>query len=201
MENFSKYDDSDCLLKISEGDESFFNIIFHRYRDRLFTYLYKVTKSPETAEEIVLDVFLKLWHGRTEAVEIKDLNAFLFRVTRNKAIDFFRTVKRKPRLQEELWNFIKEAISTETADGKILGADIERVVQLAVDQLSPQRRKVYYLRSYEGLSYDEISKRLNLSPNTVRNHLTASTQFIKDFLGNNDAYILIIAVLLNLKAK
>jgi RNA polymerase sigma-70 factor (ECF subfamily) len=202
VEKYSQYNDSYCLLKISEGDEQSFDIIFHRYRDRLFTYLYKVTKSSETAEEIVLDVFLKLWNGREMVVEIKDLNAFLFRVAHNKAIDFFRAVKRNPQQQEEIWNSIEEAISTETADGKMLGADIERIVQLGIDQLSPQRRKVYYLRDYEGLSYDEISKRLNLSRNTVRNHLAASVQFIKDFLRSNDTYIFIIVVLLlNLKAK
>ena len=192
MEKHPQYTDGYCLLKISEGDEKFFNIIFHRYRDRLFTYLYRVTKSSETAEEIVLDVFLKLWQNRDKVIEIRDLNAFLYRMAYHKAVNFFRSVKRSPQLQQKIWDLMNDAVSTETADKRVLGSDIERIVQLAIDQLSSQRRKVYYLRNSEGLSYDDISKRLNLSPNTVRNHLAASVQFIKEFLKSTGAYILII---------
>jgi RNA polymerase sigma-70 factor (ECF subfamily) len=187
------YDDTHCLLKMSGGDEYFFNLIFEKYRNRLFAYLFKVTKSRETAEEIVLDVFLKLWHGREAVTEIENLEAFLFRVAHNKAIDFFRAAKRNPTMQQEIWESITEAISYETADKKLLDKNLEAIVESAVNQLSPQRKKVYYLRNSEDLSYGEIASALNLSSNTVRNHLAASVQFIKEFLLKNDVLKLMIA--------
>jgi RNA polymerase sigma-70 factor (family 1) len=194
-----QYDDSYCLLKMSGGDEHFFNLIFEKYRNRLFAYLFKVTKSRETAEEIVLDVFLKLWHGRNIVTEIENLEAFLFRVAHNKAIDFFRAAKRNPKMQQEIWELITEAISSETADKKLLDKNIEELVQSAVSQLSPQRRKVYYLRNDEGLSYNEIAEELSLSSNTVRNHLAASVQFIRDYLLTNDLLKVMIAFYLGKK--
>ena len=187
-----RYDDNYCLLKISEGDEQFFNLVFERYRNRLFTYLFKITKSKETAEEIVLDVFLKLWHGREIIHTIENLEAFLFRVAYHKAIDFFRAASRNPKLQQETWDLMSEIASSETTDRKLIENDIEEATQTAVKNLSPQRRKVYYLRNYEGLSYADIAQRLNLSHNTVRNHLSASLQFIRDFLSKNDLTCLFI---------
>jgi RNA polymerase sigma-70 factor (ECF subfamily) len=193
------YDDTYCLLKMSGGDEYFFNLIFEKYRNRLFAYLFKVTKSRETAEEIVLDVFLKLWHGREAVTEIENLEAFLFRVAHNKAIDFFRTAKRNPTMQQEIWESISEAISYETADKKLLDKNLEAIVETAINQLSPQRKKVYYLRNSEDLSYGEIASALNLSSNTVRNHLAASVQFIREFLLKNDLLKLMIAFYLGKK--
>ena len=187
-----QYDDNYCLLRISAGDEQFFNLVFEKYRNRLFTYLLKITKSKETAEEIVLDVFLKLWHGREIVHTIENLEAFLFRVAYHKAVDFFRTVSRSPKLQEETWELSAKMASYEPADKKLMESDINEVLQTAVKNLSPQRRAVYYLRNYEGLSYTEIAQRLNLSNNTVRNHLAASLQFIRDFLVKNDLTGLII---------
>ena len=191
--------DKYCLSKIKEGDEHYFNLIFEKYRNQLFSYLFKVTKSRETAEEIVLDVFLKLWHGREAVAEIENLEAFLMRVAHNKAIDFFRAAKRNPTVQQEIWELMTEAISYETADKKLLDKNLEEIIESAINQLPPQRRKVYYLRNSEDLSYSEIANELNLSSNTVRNHLAASVKFIKEFLLKNDLVKLMIALYLEKK--
>ncbi len=95
-DRIKQYEDDYCLLRIKEGDEYFFNVIFEKYRDQLFGYLYRVSKSKEVSEEIVLDVFLKLWNGREVITEIQNLEAFLYKVAHHKAIDFFRAAKRSP---------------------------------------------------------------------------------------------------------
>ncbi len=82
---------------------------------------------------------------------------------------------------------------------KLLDKNVEELVQSAVDQLSPQRRKVFYLRNHEGLSYNEIAGELNLSSNTVRNHLAASVLFIREYLLKNDLMKLMIAFYLGKK--
>jgi RNA polymerase sigma-70 factor (family 1) len=192
-----QYEDKYCLVKIKEGDEFFFNIIFEKYRNRLFNYLYKVSKSKEVAEEIVLDVFLKLWHGREAITEIQELDSFLYRIAHNKAIDFFRAAKRSPQLQEAVWEALTEiSSSTFNADAKLQSNNLQTLIHEAISQLSPQRKKVFELRHNEGLSYAEIAKKLNLSPNTVRNHLAASIEFIKLYLGEHNVMILLPAFFL-----
>lgn len=187
------YDDKYCLLKIKEGDEYFFNLIFEKYRNQLFTYLYRVTKSREVAEEQVLDVFLKLWHGREAITEIQNFEAFLYRVAHNKAIDFFRAAKRSAALQRALWEAITAGPATDNADNRLIFKNTDALIKEAINQLSPQRKKVFELRHYEELSYAEIAATLNLSSNTVRNHLAASIQFIRDYLEKNNALLLLLA--------
>lgn len=187
------YSDEYCLLKIKEGDEFYFNLIFKKYRNQLFNYLYKVSKSKEIAEEIVLDVFLKLWHGRDAITEIKKLESFLYSVAHNKAIDFFRAAKRNPVLQEALWEAITEITTPESADARLHQHNLEALIREAVNQLSPQRKKVFELRQNEGLSYAEIGETLNISANTVRNHLAASIEFIREHLRKHNTLILLPA--------
>ena len=185
------YDDAYCLIKIKEGDEFYFNLIFEKYRDQLFSYLYKVSKSKEIAEEIVLDVFLKLWHGREAITEIQKLESFLYTVAYNKAIDFFRAAKRSPLLQQAVWVVLSDVATTDSADAHLRERNLEILIREAIGQLSPQRRKVFELRQEYGLSYAEIAQTLNLSTNTVRNHLAASVEFIKEHLRKNNALLLL----------
>src|SRR5699024_1125732 len=157
------YDDSELLRHIAEGNQKAFNLLFERYRNPLFYYLYKITKSRETAEEIVLDVFLKIWKGRAIVTEIDYFEAFLFRVARNKALDFLRSVQRSKAHQKELWETMQAATTTETADQAILLEEVNSQVRRAVEHLSPQRKKVFQLSREQGLTYKQIGQKLDLS--------------------------------------
>jgi RNA polymerase sigma-70 factor (ECF subfamily) len=185
------YDDAYCLIKIKEGEEFYFNLIFERYRNQLFNYLYRVSKSKEIAEEIVLDVFLKLWHGREAITEIKKLESFLYTVAHNKAIDFFRATKRSPLLQQAVWDVLSDVATADSADAHLRERNLELLLREAINLLSPQRRRVFELRQEQGLSYAEIAQELNLSTNTVRNHLAASVEFIKEHLRKHNALMLL----------
>ena len=185
LKNEKLDDNIDLLLKISNGDELAFAKLFEQYRNQLFTYLFKITKNAETSEEIVLDVFLKIWHGKELIPQIENFNAFLYRVAHNKAIDFLRTLKQNPLLQQQVWSNMQEPLSDEDADRQLLYKNSEEIIDNAIDQLSPQRQKVFYLHHHYGYSNTEIAQHLGLSKNTVRNHLFASLEFIRKFLSDN----------------
>ena len=196
MSNDNLYDSNLILLKISQGDLVAFNALFEQYRNSLFTYLFKITKSAETSEEIVLDVFLKIWHGKELIPQIENFDAFLFRVAHNKAIDFLRSLKRNPVLQQPVWELMQAHLSDEAADKCLMLKNTEMIISAAINHLSPQRQKVFYLRHYDGFTNDEIAKKLQLSRITVRNHLAASVDFIKKFLSNNLGFQLFILLLI-----
>lgn len=182
MNDTNQYDEVQLLLKLSQGDQVAFKTLFEKYRNQLFSYLYKITKSTETSEEIVLDVFLKIWHGRESVSEIENFDAFLYRVAHNKAIDFLRSIKKNPAAQQEVWNLMQEPRSADDADCKLLLKSTEAIIDEAIRKLSPQRQKVFYLHHHHGFTNEEIAQRLNLSKNTVRNHLFASLEFIRKFI-------------------
>lgn len=174
----------ELLLRITEGDEKAFNALFGLYRDRLYSYLLKVTKSRSIAEEATLDIFLKIWNGRALLPEIRDFDAFLYRILQNSAIDYLRKVKRDRVQQMAVWAEMENLVTTPQADEKLLHTEIETTIRKVIDRLSPQRRQAFYLSREEDLSYDQIAHKMNLSRNTVRNHVSAALDFIRGNLDN-----------------
>lgn len=199
MDNRASFSEKELLTRIANGEQKAFNTLFEQYRDRLFVYLFKITKSKETAEEIVLDVFLKIWTGRSLVTQIDHFEAFLFCIARNKAFDFLRWVQKSRLQQMEIWQSMQKLTSTEFADNQTLLEDAVSVVKEAVTQLSPQRKKIFQLSREQGLTYAQIAKKLHLSTHTVRNHIAASLQFIRAHLPADNTYIFIAFLLLKLK--
>ncbi|MDR0794173.1 MAG: RNA polymerase sigma-70 factor [Chitinophagaceae bacterium] len=182
---------------IAVGDEQAFAVLFERYRDRLYSYLVRVTKSKETAEEATLDVFLKIWNARAALKEINNFDAFLFRVAHNKALDYIRQAAGNRSLQKEIWADLQKLATTETADQKLLKADTEAKINDAISHLSEQRKEAFRLSREELLSYDEIAQRMHISRHTVRNHITAALSFIRRHLDQGPEIASIMVLWLN----
>lgn len=173
------FSDQELLAAIGEGDQRAFATLFERHRNHLYNYLLKVTKSSETAEEIVLDVFLKIWQGRDLLHEVDHFEAFLFCIARNKAIDFVRWLEKRKSAQIELWNRMHQEMMTESPDSGLCLQETQQMIESAVGQLSPQRRQAFQLSRDHGLTYEQIAARMHISSHTVRNHIAASLQFIR----------------------
>lgn len=174
----------ELLLRIAEGDEKAFNELFRLYRDRLYSYLLRITKSKSIAEEATLDIFMKIWNGRALLPEIRNFDGFLYRILQNSAIDYLRKAKRSRLQQIEIWTDMENLVTAPQADEKVLHTEIETTIRKVIDRLSPQRRQAYYLSREEDLSYDQIAQQMNLSRNTVRNHVSAALDFIRGNLDN-----------------
>ena len=173
------------LNEIAAGNEAAFELLFEQQRGRLYNYMLKITKSKVVAEEIVLDIFLKLWIGRDLLPEIKNIDAFLNKVAYNKALDFLKIASRKKEFHKVIAKQI-EMTQQQEADHKLLDSEYESILKKALDQLSPQRRLIFTLSRMEGLNNEEIARQLNLSRNTVRNTLHESLSSIKEYLRQNN---------------
>lgn len=170
--------DEVALLKsISEGDESAFERFFIAYRDKLYNYLFRITKSGEIAEELVIDVFLKFWLRREMVAEIEDVDAYLYKIAYNKAIDFFRQASRHAELQKLISRQME--ITTKEADHMLLEHEYQDMLSGAIEKLSPQRRLIFTMSRVDDLSHEEIASKLNLSQHTVKNAIIKSLQVLR----------------------
>jgi RNA polymerase sigma-70 factor (ECF subfamily) len=131
--------DKRLLQLIAAGNEPAFKTLFEKYRGKLYTYLKGITKSSEASEEIVMDVFLKIWIGRKTVTDIQHLDQFLFRIAHNKAIDFLRALHRDQTLFKLVWEEI-EVAGTQTADASLKEKESQGILRSAIDRLSPKRR-------------------------------------------------------------
>lgn len=172
------------LQQIAAGSEKAFQTLFNSYNSKLYHYIFGFVKSSQVAEELVMDVFLKLWLGRDLLVQIKNFDGFLFRVAHNKIIDFLRCAAKDQKLKELLWNEIQMS-SGWVADHSLIHHEYEEKLREAIDLLSPQRKKVYKLAHEEELTHDQIAVQLHISKSTVNNHIVEAKRFIRDYLSTN----------------
>lgn len=179
--NYKQYSDPDLLELVSRSDQQAFNEIFRRYRDRLFSYLMKFTKSPEISEEIVVDIFMKLWEGRAIISKDMELSAFLHKVGYYKVIDFLRAVSRQQKLRDAYITMFENPVE-KAPDELIMNTQLKSVLMHAINQLPAQRKKIYLLSREEGLSHEQIARILHLSPSTVNNTINAANRSIARLL-------------------
>ncbi|HWJ27449.1 MAG TPA: sigma-70 family RNA polymerase sigma factor, partial [Flavisolibacter sp.] len=178
MQSLDAHDEKLLLHRTAEGDETAFTRLFDAYHHTLGAFIFGITKSKELAEEIVLDIFLKIWMTREALAGIKDFRAYLFTISRNAAISALRKViQERTRLAD--WQAVQnpEMISEENHREHYLS-----LVDEAINQLSPQRKKIFLLSRNEGLKYEEIARQTGISRFTVRAHIQQAVASIAEYL-------------------
>ncbi len=183
------------LQQIASGNQNSFKILFDTYNSRLYSYILGFVKSPQIAEELVMDVFMKLWLGRDLLTQINNFDGFLFRVAHNKTIDCLRRAARDSKLREFLWEEIQIA-SDLSADRPLINQEFEQKIREAIELLSDQRKKVYKMSTEQELTHDQIAMQLNISKSTVNNHLVEARRFIRQCLADklDTAMLLLIFI-------
>jgi RNA polymerase sigma-70 factor (family 1) len=182
------------LQQIAAGDEIAFGNLFHAWRDKLYFYILRITNSSETAEDVLQDVFCKLWIKRDDLSEVNNFGAYLFRMAHNHAISGMRRMAQETIILSELR---REALSSGLPiDETLLCKQVQEKLKQIVDQLPRQQRLVYTLSREQGLKQEEIALQLDITVSTVQNHMTQALRNIRKQLSHffpEVAYQIIIA--------
>ena len=135
------------------------------------------------AEEIVQDVFMKVWTKRESLDPSLSFRSYIFTITRNMNIKFLKKASNNLKLREELF-YSSQKFSNPT-EVKLREEEMEKLKQKALDQLPPKRRLIFELSRNEGLSYDAIGEKLGISPHTVRNQMSKALETLRTFLSEH----------------
>lgn len=160
-----------------------FNEIFTIYRNRVYGYALTICKSDYAAEEVTQEIFIKLWGSLELLDNVLNLDAYIFRVAKNASLNYLRKAAYDSRLLAEL---LKQSIPEENnVDAFVLTSEYNTLLAEALKSMSPQRRLVYEMSRKQGLTHQEIAEKLDLSQNTVKNHLVSALKIIRDHLIKN----------------
>jgi len=192
--DYTHYEDEQLLNLLAHGDEAAFTAIYDRYRDKLYSFAFDLSRSREKALDIVHDVFARLWENRATLAGREVGKSYLYRMTRNRRIDLIRRWARETLILAELAR--EKPDSNETPGTRLDHREIQAVLGAAIGRLSPRQREIYQLHREEGLSYNEVAERLGLSSSTVENHFTRALQNIRDHIHTHFTETLFYALLL-----
>jgi RNA polymerase sigma-70 factor (ECF subfamily) len=162
------------------GNEEAFTALYRHYSPRLYLNLLGMLHDPLVAEEIVQELFTKIWQKREIGALQENFAGYVYRTAQHLVHDFFRKLKRDRLLQagfralvEENYEHVEEALYSQQSSA---------ILKKAIDQLSPQQKKVYELVKLEGYSYKKASEVLHISPLTVKEYLVASNKAIRTYV-------------------
>ena len=185
------------LLLASQADENAFSTLFHLYKHKLYAYLLRLTESEMLAEDIVQDVFMKLWKDHETLAEIDNFAAYLFRMSKNHLVNHFRRMSHETLIISEL--FLVNSSSCNHTEEIISLKETEKLLEDIVDKLPAQQKSVYRLSRHEGRTHDEIANLMKISPNTVKNHIVQAMATIRTQLRRHSDTLLVMALIASLK--
>jgi RNA polymerase sigma-70 factor (ECF subfamily) len=162
--------DAELLLRLRNGDERALEAVFRAHYASMCNVVRRIVFAPDVAEELVQDVFFKLWRKREDLSEIDALKTYLVRAARNTALNHLRRQKLEQAHGER--EAIKgEPVTGDTGEDAAATAELEQAVQAAVDRLPPRCREVFMLSRDGGLTYQEIATELGISIKTVETQM------------------------------
>lgn len=169
------------LIKaFKKGDAEAFKLLFERYHKRLYSFLFRLLKSREDAEEIVQETFLKIWESRESYWEDYPFESLLFRIARNSSLNYVRK-KVNRKVFEDHIDFFTE-VSEGQADQYVLFQETQSIIETILNGLPPKQKEIFLLQKVEGLTRQEIADKLGISVITVDHQLfKAKSHVMEEF--------------------
>ena len=186
--------DTELLVRFREGDEKAFKCVYDEHHFKVYQYAYSYLKNREQTEEVVQESFLNLWVNREKLNGELPVAPYLFSICKRLVLDAFRKAASVNALKTNL-----QKISTE-ADNQteevIMLADLKKFSEQAIAELPKQQQMVFKLSRSEDLTYEEIAAQLNISKNTVRNHLVVALKTLRAQFERQGIYYTLLVLIL-----
>ena len=167
------------MLKIANGDEQAFARLFHRYRDKIYSVAFKLTDSSAMAGEVVQEVFLKVWMRRDTLAGVSNPEGYLFIMARNCVFSSLKKIARRQAIESD-WQSLANEFENST-DDQIETDENAELLRQAIDALPVQQKQVYILSHEEEMTRNEIAELLQISPETVKTHLSRAMKSVRTF--------------------
>lgn len=184
----SSYSDKQLFKDVSVGDERAFRIIYNRFYQRMYSFACKMVKTPHVAEDIVQEVFIRLWEQRQLLAEIKNPDNYVFILIRNYTFNYLRAAANEQNRREKLWEALQQKVTNEAT--LLEKEEAELFLKKLLSKLSPQQRKIFRMSREDGLSHQQIADELQLSKDTVKKHVANSLKIFKFHLKNYVQFLL-----------
>ena len=179
-----EFQDEQIARLLSNKDEATFERVFKTHYKSLHAYTFTMLKDEDEAEEMVQQVFFKLWERSEHLSFSGPIAAYLYRAVHNESLNFLKHQKVKAGHQLHVAYSMKN--KTEHGQGKMMGKELEYKFREALDALPEQCRTVFQLSRFEDMKYKEIADKLDISIKTVENHMGKALKLLRtklvDFL-------------------
>jgi len=178
------------LIQLASGDKESLAFLFRKYQPQVYSYSFKFVRNREIAQEITLDVFLKLWEKRSLLCTDRSISGLLFKMTKDLSISYLRKVSKDVLLRAEYLEDYHQSLENPT-ETEFTIEEGRQIAQKAIADLPPRCRRVFELRYTEQLSLKQIAEEMDISIPTVKKQLKKGRALVKGNLGAKADWMLL----------
>lgn len=196
MATSTLHNEKELLILASKGDEAAFTQLFYAYHNKLGSYIWQLTRSHETTEEIVQEVFIKIWTNRVSLATVEHFSPYLFVLSRNHTFNCLRQIAReetrKRKAEENIKKWYEDENPLKTEE------DYFPILDEAVEKLPAQQQTAYILSRRKRLKYEEVARQMHISRETVKKYLQLANRFIISYVrSHGDMLMLLVLVIIS----
>lgn len=177
----SENSDKELVIRLQEDDVKAFDTLYRKYQLSLYRNIFKLVRDEDHTQDILQDVFVKLWEKRITIDPEQSVANWLFVISYNKSLTYLKKALRDPLVFREL----NDEIPLDSEQGIHSRESQLQLLEKAFSQLSPQKRKVFELCKLHGKTYEETARELNISKHTVKEYLSEAMLNIKEYVNNH----------------
>lgn len=170
----------ELINRIAIGDREAFAQFYTAYLKNIYKYVYSICYVKETSEEIVQELFLKVWENRENLVKVKSTKAYLYQSAKNLLFDYIRRLQLESKILDVVE--LKALIGENYTDNHFSYKEYYQMAQHAIDLLPEKRKQIFKLRLNDDLTLDEIALKLHISKSVVKKQLYAGVSFVRKYL-------------------
>ena len=187
-------EDSEIINQIKNGDDSSFDMLYHKYADKVYYFAVTYLRRQEDAEGLTQDIFIKIWENRFSLKPDLSLNSYIFTIAKNTIFN-----KNRKKINEQAYlEYLKNHLDNiyDKTENDIMLNEVKRWIDDVVEDLPAKRKHIFRLSRFEGLSYKEISEKLQLSERTVETHIRLALKTIRSALSKHFTVFLLLLIAL-----
>jgi RNA polymerase sigma-70 factor (family 1) len=184
------------LSQVSKSDEAAFRQLYEQYKDKVYYASLKILKTQAGAEDVLQDIFMKIWEQKENLPAIENFNAYLNTMLRNHLFNQLRKLTHEKQVIKKI--AISQTDSANETLHTVLDHEFQHELEVALQHLPPQQKKVFTLSRIEGLKHDEIAAALHISKETVKKHIMKAADSVKSCLESPQGSQLVLLFLSSL---
>lgn len=168
---------TETIKALSEGNHAVYEQLFDSIYEPLCRYAYSILRNMPDSEDVVQKTFCKLWDQRKTLTIQSSINSYLYRIVHN---DCMNVIHQQTNHNEHNLNYYSTINETDdSVSAQIEVSELQQAIDKALAGLPPQCRRVFEMSRMDQLSYAEIAKQLNISTNTVENHVSKALKLLR----------------------
>lgn len=154
------------MYQIAAGNEQSFKKLYDCFYKKLYHFAFAIVKTREAAEEVVEDVFIKIWKAREDLINIRNIKVYLYTATKNTSLNFLAK-KARESITHPFDHIHIEVAEVNSPETLMITAELHKKIRHAVEALPPRCKIIFKLVREDKLKYREVAEILNISVNTI----------------------------------